>query len=134
MLLIKKSLFLIIICSIFMPLDSFQDTKVEEEIIDCFQTGNSKNLSGYFNQNVELTLLGNKNIYSKAQAKQIMSKFFNEHTPESFKILTSTSENKAQNIIGLLVTKDEIFRVYILFKQNNQKKYIHILKIEKRQN
>lgn len=117
-----------------MPLSSFQDPKVENEMINYFKTGNSKKLSDYFNQNVELTVLGNKNIYSKAQARQILSKFFSEHTPEGFNILTSTSEKKSQNIIGLLITKDETFRVYILFKQNDQKKYIHILKIEKRQN
>ncbi len=134
MFLIKKTVFLIIICSIFFPLGTFQDSGIQEEIINCFEKGNSKILSGYFNQSVEMSVPGNKNIYSKAQARQILTKFFNENKPESFNILTITPENDAQNIIGLLKTNKATFRVYILFKKTNQKDYIHLLKIEKRQN
>ncbi len=134
MLLIKKTFFLVIICSIFVPFVSFQDSKMQEKIISCFETGNSKILSNYFNQNVEMTVTGNKNIYSKAQAQQILAKFFSENKPENFKILTNTPEQDAQNIIGLLSTKSSTFRVYIMFKKTNQKDYIHLLKIEKRQN
>ena len=138
MFLIKKSLILLLVYSIFIPFIAFQDPKTREEITRSFETGNSKVLASYFNQNVEMAIPGNKNIYSKAQAQQILVKFFSENRSESFKILTSTPENEiendAQNIIGLLKTKNATFRVYILFKKNDGKDYIHLLKIEKRQN
>lgn len=134
MFLVKKYLFLLIVCSIFIPVVAFQGFKIQDEIINCFKAGNSKILSNYFNENVEMAIPGIKNIYSKAQAQQILSKFFSENKPVSFEILTSTPENDAQNIIGLLKTRNGIFRVYILSKKTGQKDNIHLLKIEKRQN
>lgn len=134
MFLIKKSLFLLIVYSVFIPFTVFQDSKIQDEIKKYFETGNAKALSGYFNQNVEMAIPGNKNIYSKAQAQQILSKFFSENKPESFNILTSTPESDAQNIISLFQTKNSLFRVYILFKRTDGKDYIHLLKIENRQN
>jgi hypothetical protein len=107
---------------------------MEDEIVLCFETGNSKTLSGYFNLNVELAIPGNKNIYSKAQAQQIMAKFFSENEPEKFQILSNTPKDDSINMIGLLNTKKALFRVYIVLKKTNGQDHIHLLKIEKRQN
>ena len=134
MIFINKSLFIVILCSIFIPIIAFQDSKMQDVILTSFENGNSKTLSGFFNQNVELVIPQNKNIYSKAQAQQIMAKFFSENTPESFQILSDTIEDDAKNIIGLLTTKKASFRVYIVLKNANGQDFIHLLKIEKRQN
>lgn len=134
MIFINKSLFIVILCSIFIPIIAFQDSKMQDAIVTSFENGNSKTLSGFFNQNVELVIPQNKNIYSKAQAQQIMAKFFSENTPDSFQILSNTIEDDAKNIIGLLITKKASFRVYIVLKNANGKDFIHLLKIEKRQN
>lgn len=134
MFLINKSLLLVILCTMFIPFVAFQDSKMQSEIIHCFETGNSKILSTHFNQNVEIAVSGNKNAYSKAQAQQILGKFFSGNIPESFKLLSNTRENDAQNMIGTLQTKNATFRVYILLKKTGRKDYIHLLKIEKRKN
>ena len=134
MIFIKKSLFIVILCYLFVPFIAFQDSKMEDEIVLCFETGNSKTLSGYFNLNVELAIPGNKNIYSKSQAQQIMAKFFSENEPEKFQILSNTPKDDSINMIGLLNTKKALFRVYIVLKKTNGQDHIHLLKIEKRQN
>ena len=106
-------------------------SQITDEIIQCLKTGNSKSLSQYFNQNVELVVLENDNVYSKAQAQQIVSTFFSSHVPESFSVLHDVRKEGAKYVIGNLKTKNGIFRVYFLLKQTEGKDYIHQLRIEK---
>jgi hypothetical protein len=107
---------------------------MNEEIVSCFLNGNSKKLSGYFNQNIEIAIPGNKNIYSKAQAQQIIAKFFSENPADSFNILSTSAKDDAINMIGMMTTKQtSSYRVYIVLKKTNGKDVIHLLKIEKRQ-
>lgn len=134
MIFIKKSLLIAFLCAIFIPFISFQDEKMNDEIVSCFLNGNSKKLSGYFNQNIEIAIPENKNIYSKAQAQQIIAKFFSENPAESFNILSTSTNDDAINMIGMMTTKQSSsYRVYIVLKKTNGKDVIHLLKIEKRQ-
>jgi Na+-transporting NADH:ubiquinone oxidoreductase subunit NqrC len=104
--------------------------QVDDEIIQSFKTGDSKTLSEYFNQNIELVVLDNDNVYSKAQAQQIVSKFFDENQPERFSVIHQGGKEGAQYVIGSLETKSKSFRIYFLLKKNGQKDYIHQLRIE----
>lgn len=105
--------------------------QIPDEIILSLKSGNSKVLSSYFNQNVELVVLDNDNVYSKAQAQQIVSNFFNSFTSESFTVIHQGGKEGAKYVIGNLNTNNGNFRVYFLLKQNDGKDYIHQLRIEK---
>jgi len=127
---IKKLLFTLFVISGFIfPPDTLK-AQVPDEIILSFKTGDSKTLSEYFNQNVEMVVLENDNVYSKAQAQQIVSKFFSNNTPESFSVIHQGGKEGAQYVIGNLATNKGTFRVYFLLKKNNGKDYIHQLRIE----
>lgn len=111
----------------------FSQAQMQKDIISSIQKGNSKILSEFFNQTVEMAVLDKNNVYSKAQAQQIINKFFNENVPVSFNVLSDEMKKDARNIIGTLKTNNTTFRVYILLKKGEDKKdYIHLLKIEKR--
>ena len=103
--------------------------QVPDEIIQSLKTGDAKSLSAYFNQNIELVVLENDNVYSKAQAEQIISKFFSKNTPESFDIIHESSAEGANLVIGNLVTNNGDFRVYIFLRKNAGKDYIFQLRI-----
>lgn len=105
--------------------------QITDEIIQCLKTGNAKSLSQYFNQNVELVVLENDNVYSKAQAQQIVSSFFSSYSPENFSVLHDVRKEGAKYVIGNLKTKNGVFRVYFLLKQTEGKDFIHQLRIEK---
>lgn len=105
--------------------------QVPEEITKSLKTGNAKVLSEYFNQNVELVVLENDNVYSKAQAQQIVDNFFSAISPQNFTVLHELGREGSKSVIGNLVTKSGTFRVYFLLKQSNGKDYIHQLRIEK---
>ena len=104
--------------------------QIPDEIIQSLKTGNSKTLSEYFNQNVEMVVLENDNVYSKAQAQQIVNKFFSSNPPENFSIIHQGGKEGAQYVIGNLITGKRTFRVYFLLKKSGGKDYIHQLRIE----
>ena len=108
--------------------------QVPNDIMLSFETGNSKLLSGYFNQNVELMVLDSENVYSKAQAEQIVSNFFSNFAPvkeNAFQIIHNSGKEGARSVIGTLKTTKGSFRVYFLLKKNGTKEYIHQLRIDK---
>ena len=104
--------------------------QIPDEIIQSLKSGDSKTLSNYFNQNIELVVLNEDNVCSKAQAQQIVGKFFSNNSPESFSIIHQGGKEGAQYVIGNLVTNKGSFRIYFLLKKNDGKDYIHQLRIE----
>lgn len=133
MLQIKKKIFSLFLLTIFLLFTILSQAQIQKDIILCMQKGNSKKLSEFFNQTVELAVLENNNVYSKAQAQQILGKFFTDNTPVNFSVLTDEMKKEARYIIGTLTTSNTTFRVYILLKKGGDKRdYIHLLKIEKR--
>ncbi len=109
------------------------NAQITDEIILSLKSGNAKSLSDYFNQNVELVVQENDNVYSKAQAQLIVNDFFSEHSPHSFSVIHQGGKEGAQYVIGNLDTKKGTFRVYFLLKKNDDKDYIHQLRIEKQE-
>lgn len=107
--------------------------QVHGEIIVCLKSGNAKALSDYFNQNVELVVLDNDNVYSKAQAQQIVGNFFSSYSPEQFTVIHQGGRQDAKYVIGTLKTRNGQFRVYFLLKENEDRSYIHQLRIEKQE-
>lgn len=126
---IKKSLFTLFLIFLITVFSNQVKAQVPDEIIQSLKTGNSKTLSEYFNQNVEMMVLKNDNIYSKAQAEQILNKFFDSNSPESFTIMHQGGKED-QYVIGNLVTNKGTFRVTFLLKKNKGKDYIHLFRIE----
>jgi hypothetical protein len=110
---------------------SLASAQIPDDIILGLKTGNAKMLGSYFNQNVELVILENDNVYSKAQAEQIVTSFFARYQPERFSVIHQGGKEGAQYVIGTLVTKQGSFRVYFLLKKNTGKDIIHQFRIEK---
>lgn len=129
---IKKISFALFLVAGFLFASLNTSAQIPDKIILSLQTGNAKVLSGYFNDNVELVVLDNDNVYSKAQAKQIVSNFFNSFTPESFNVIHQGGKEGSKYVIGNLKTNNGNFRIYFLLKDSNGKDYIHQLRIEKK--
>src|SRR5690554_6267672 len=105
MLLIKKSAFVIFITTLLMMFSPAVKAQVPEQIIISLKSGNAKILSEFFNQNVELVVPDSDNVYSKAQAQQIVGNFFSIYTPVSFSIIHQGGKEGAKYVIGNMGTK-----------------------------
>ena len=105
--------------------------QIPDEVILSLKKGNATTLSNYFNQNIELVVLDKDDVYSKDQARQIVSSFFSNNPPQRFTIIHQGGKEGARYAIGNLTTPRGVFRVYFLLKENGEKLYIHQLRIEK---
>jgi len=78
-----------------------------------------KRFQKYFADNVDLKVLEQENIYSKAQAELILKDFFAKHPVQEFTVVhKSQPKNDSQFTIGTLKTTNGTYRVHYLMKNN----------------
>lgn len=92
------------------------------------RSGNAKELSKYFVENIELAIIEKEGVYSKSQAQIILNDFFTKYIPNSFNILHQGKVNdKEKYFIGSLVTDKKKFRVYYYLIKKGDKYLIREL-------
>lgn len=130
----KKIPFIVFIASIVLLFFSFTnpDQNVTEEIIIAIRSGNSRELSKHFNNNINLTVPGYEGVYSKAQSEIILKEFFSKFTPKSFNIIhQGVSKDGSQYSIGNLeTTNNTMFRSYFLLKKHSDRFFLQQLRFE----
>jgi len=111
-------------------LSSASTTDFPQGMLDALKTGNSLQLSKYFNTSIELAIPGKEDIYSSKQAELIMKDFFTKHVPSNFVVLHKGGKEGSQYAIGNLTTSNGNFRVTLWVKLKENKPYIHQLRFE----
>lgn len=110
----------LILFLILAPLSLFSAPSVldpYEDIANAIRSGDAKSVSRFFSSSVDLTLISQEDVYSKAQAEQILKDFFNKNTPRSFSIIhRGESKDGSKYAIGNLTTSNGNYRVYYYFK------------------
>lgn len=104
---------------------------IPEGLVNAMKTGNAKNLSEFFHQSLEMTILEKDYNSSKNQATRIMEDFFRDHKPSDFTISFEGAKEKSKYAIGILKTKDQEFRINMFFLNKGEEKLIYYLSIEK---
>lgn len=102
-------------------------------VSNSIKKGEAKGLSAHFSSNVDLTILDKEDVYSKAQAEQILLAFFNKNKPVDFKILhKGVSKEGAKYAIGNLKTTNGLtYRTYFFIKTQMGTEIVHELRFEK---
>lgn len=95
--------------------------------------GNVDNLSAWFSDNLEISMLSSSNNSSKSQAKQILKSFFDSHTPRSFEISHTAGKSNMKYALGTLVAGGEryIVTIFVNYEENTYK--IQQIKIDRMQ-
>jgi hypothetical protein len=104
--------------------------EIPEGIVRSLATGNSRELSRHFNENIEMVVLTSADVYSKSQAELILRRFFSEYKPVKFELLHTGGKESSRFAIGNLHTDKGDFRIYFLIKQRDAVPLIHLLRIE----
>ncbi len=104
-----------------------------DDIGNAIKSGDSKELSKYFNSNVDLTIINQEEVYSKAQAEMVLKEFFLKNAPKSFSILhQGVSKEGSRYAIGTLITSQGVsYRTYFFIKLNGNSAFIQELRFEK---
>ena len=110
---------------------------VEEDITSitkALNSGDATTLSKYFDSDVELSILDNEDIYSKAEASKIVQTFFADNATKSFAKAHSgqSKGSDSQYVIGNLTTSVGAYRVYIYMKVSGKNYLIQELRIDKK--
>lgn len=94
------------------------------------QIGNSEMLSAWFDDNLEISILGKTNDCSRKQAREIMSAFFEANAPQRFEIIHRSGEGRMKYAIGILSCGHSRFSVTICVKIGDDSNRIQMIRIE----
>jgi len=125
-----KYILIIAILGLSMTTFAQQEQKLPKGLVTAFEQGNSISLAVFFSDRIELKIQDKEAIYSRSQAKQIMSKFFAKYKPKSLKKKHIGGKASSPYFIGTLLTNNGNFRTTFLLKGNGNKAVIHRLSIE----
>jgi hypothetical protein len=100
-------------------------------VIAALEKGNATELAGLCIPNLDLTVLGKDDVYSRAQAEQILKKYFEQNKPTAF-----TTEHEGVSkvgdlyVIGKLATSTGEYRVTFFLKKAGETYQVKQLRIE----
>ena len=102
-----------------------------DEMSNLFKTGSSKEIAKNFNNSVALSIIHDEDVYSKAQAEQILRDFFSKHSPTNSSVLhlINTNPNMRFGILSLHTTNGK-YRVSVTSKKIDNSFFITELRID----
>lgn len=100
-------------------------------IINAIKSGNTAELSKYFDKIVEINLPEKSNSYSKKQAELVLRDFFNNNSVKDLTVIHNSETAGSQYFIGNLITANGKFRITVYLKQKDDKLLIQELRLEK---
>src|SRR5215510_11424465 len=105
---------------------------IYDEVALAVRSGDSRQLATYFGSSVDLTILSQEDVYSKAQAELIVKDFFTRNPPKSFTLLHkgSSKEGTVYGIGNLLATNGKVYRTSFFLKLSSGKYLIQELRFE----
>ncbi|MES2593270.1 MAG: DUF4783 domain-containing protein [Bacteroidota bacterium] len=114
---------------------SFSSVAFMPDVIDgiasAIRSGNPRNISQYFIENIDLKVIAQEDVYSKQQAEMILKDFFSKHPVKAYTVAhKSEPKNGSQYVIGTLETGSGKFRIYFLIKTTGSVTLIQQFRIE----
>ena len=108
---------------------AFQSNSIDE-VIGAIRSGNSSELSKYFDDNVELTLPDKSDSYSKAQAQLIVKDFFGNNGVKGFDLKHKGDSPGGHFCIGTLQTNAGNFRTNVFMKTKGNKEVVKEIRFQ----
>jgi hypothetical protein len=111
---------------------AFAQGDVINQVKETIKAGSAKELSRYLNNSVDVTLEGNVQSYSKAQAEFVLRDFFKQHPPNEVNIIHQGS-SKAGQPFAILQYKSgsDIYRLFMKIKSVGNSQYLDDIRFTK---
>ena len=103
-----------------------------DSITQALSSGNVDVLSSYFDESVEIAVADVEDVYDKAEAKKVLSKFFGANKPSKFNQVHKGTSKGQDSVycIGNLQTAQKSYRVYVFMRVANGKQFIQELRFD----
>jgi hypothetical protein len=127
-----KAVYIFVLLSLQLLTAQAQSDDVITQLKETIKTGSAKELSRYLYQTIDVTIDGNVQNYSKAQAEFVFRDFFKQHPPSEFSIIHQGSSRGGQPFaIGQYKSGTETFRVFMKIKSANNQQLMHEISFSK---
>ncbi len=104
---------------------AFGQTDVISQVKETIKAGSAKELSRFLNSNVDVTLDGNVQSYSKAQAEFVLRDFFKQHPPNEVNIIHQ-GKSKGGQPFAILQYRSGVdtYRLFMKVKSQGNTQYL----------
>ncbi|HNP17586.1 MAG TPA: DUF4783 domain-containing protein [Fulvivirga sp.] len=100
--------------------------EIIDDVKNAIKAGSSKEIAKFLNSNVDVTLDGNMQSYSKTQAEYVLKDFLTNHPPTSFTIVhQGSSKGGLPYAIGQYLSNGDTYRVWMRIKNTDGAFRIH---------
>lgn len=123
-------MFLIVFSLVFSQ--SAAQSDVINQVKETIKAGSAKELSKYLNQTVDVTIEGNVQSYSKAQAEFVLRDFFKQHPPAEVNIIHQGSSKSGQ-LFAILQYKSgpDAYRLFMKLKSSGNSQALDDIRFTK---
>jgi len=125
-----KAIFTSLMLVVVLTLSSFTLQNSIDGVIGAIRSGNSSELSKYFDENVELTLPDKSDNYSKAQAQLIVKDFFSNNGVKGFDLKHKGDSPGGHFCIGTLQTNAGNFRTNVFMKTKSGREVVKEIRFQ----
>ncbi len=126
-----KPIFSSLFFSLFLLLPVFAQQKAGlDEVVKALQSGNSAEVARYFDDNVDLTIPGKSDNFSKAQAQMVLRDFFNNNNVKGFELKHKGESPGGHFCSGTLQTVGGNFRTNVFMKMRNNGEVVHEIQFQ----
>lgn len=101
-----------------------------DDVVGALKTGNTDQITKYFDNTVEITMPDKSNTYSKSQAELVLRDFFSANPVKGFEVQHRGENNGSKYCVGTLATKAGSYRTTVFMKQKGDKLVLQELRFE----
>ena len=115
---------------LLLGLTAFKPIAGLDDVITSLRSGNATELSKYVDENIEISLPGKSDSYSRAQALMMLQDFFRNNGVRNFEVKHKGDNGGNQFCIGTLQTKAGNYRTTVFMKSKNGKQLVKEIKFQ----
>lgn len=106
--------------------NTYGQADIISDVKEALKIGASKEISRFLHQNIDLTINGKMDTYSKTQAEYVLKEFFKSNPPSSFVIVhQGASKGGSPYATGQYMSGNDTFLVWVRIKKASDKYLIH---------
>jgi len=127
---VTTAIFLIVV-SLVSLVSSFAQASQFASITNALRSGDAVEIAKYMDNVVDITINNNQSTYSRSQAEMVLRNFFSKNKPKNFEVERSGDQTTGHFNIGLLVTTNGKYTVYLFLKEKNNDFFLQEIRFEK---
>jgi len=125
-----KMIFTFLIATFILPCISFANIEGIDDVIAALKKGDAATMANFFDNNVEISIIGKTGTYTTKQAEGILKSFFDNNSVQTFETVHKGENNSSIYCTGNLITSNGVYRTTVFMKIKGDKSVIQTLRLE----